>query len=142
MALRYLARRDYAERELVRKLGQRGVDVEVAAQLVAGLRDEGLVDDARFAESLCRQKFAAGYGAQRLRAELRQRGVAEALTEEAIRAYQGEWDDAVLAFFRRRANDLEDEKERARLYRAGLRRGFAHDQVLRALDRLRSERAV
>jgi regulatory protein len=142
MALRFLARRDYAVRELQQKLVQRGVNRDDAAQVVDGLVDAGLLDDARFAEAFCRQKFASGHGPQRLRNDLKQRGVGNALVEAALAPYVGEWGEAVLALFRRRAGDLEAEKERARLYRTGLRRGFSHDPVMRAIDALRSERSV
>jgi len=142
LALRYLARRDYATRELEQKLVQRGAKAAAAAQVVDALVAEGLMNDARFAENYCRLKVAGGQGAQRLRAGLRQRGVDEALVDQALAAYAGDWEDAALAFVGRRAGDLADEKERARLYRAGLRRGFSHEQVMRAIDRLRRERAV
>lgn len=142
LALRCLARRDYASSELARKLAQQGVSREHAGEVVAALSAEGLLDDARFAENYCRHKIAAGHGAQRLRAELRERGVAEPLIEQALAAYAGVWQDAALEFARRRAGDLGEETERARLYRAGLRRGFSHDQLMRAIDCLRRERAV
>ena len=142
MALRYLARRDYAVREMQQKLVQRGAEGSLAGQVVQALVAEGLLNDARFAENYCRLKVAGGRGAQRLRSDLRQRGVDEALIDTALAAYAGDWEDAVLAFLGRRAGDLGNEKERARLYRAGLRRGFSHEQVMRAIDHLRRERAV
>lgn len=142
LALRFLARRDYACRELADKLRQRGVTADEAGSTIEALEAEGLLDDARYAELYCRQKFETGHGALRLRTDLRRRGVADHAIAAALKAYEGRWEEAALALLRRRAGDLADERERARLYRAGLRRGFSHDEVMRAIDRLRAERAV
>lgn len=139
MALRYLGRREYALEELRRKLIQRGVDGDTADIVVSELADQNLVSDERYAEAWARHRVMKGYGPARIRAELRQRGVGDALIAEALAPFDEEWHDLALAWARRKHRGDLDEKARARLYRAGTNRGFSHDQVMRAIDTLRRD---
>ena len=139
MALRYLARRDYSEVELSRKLTQRGVAQDIAASISGRLVETGLVSDERFAEIFCRYRFERHYGPMRIRAELRSRGVEEAIISACMRPYDDQWHDSAHAWVARKASNALDRKEKARIYRAGMNRGFSHDQVMRALDRVRQK---
>ncbi len=54
---------------------RRGAPRAVAAEVVADLVGRGYVDDAAFARHWVQTRAARGYGAARLRAELRARGL-------------------------------------------------------------------
>ncbi len=144
MAIGYLGRREYAAMELQRKLSLRGVDAAIAETVVAELVAENLVSDRRYAEAWVRQRVQKGYGPSRIRGELRQRGVDESLAAEVLAEAAGDdeaemdWHQQAREWAERRHRGVLDEKARARLYRAGLNRGFSHDQVMRAIDHLRS----
>lgn len=56
----------------------------MAEAVVADLTARGYLDDAAFARHWVETRSARGYGAARLRAELRVRGVAGALIESAL----------------------------------------------------------
>jgi len=139
MALRYLGRREYACRELARKLSQRGVPSDTAEAVVAELAAENLVSDARYAEARARERVGKGYGPARIRAELRSRGVPDSDTEAALAPFDDQWHELARAWAARRHRGELDEKARARLYRAGMNRGFSHDHVMRAIDHLRGQ---
>lgn len=139
MALRYLSRREYACEELRRKLQQRGVPSETAEAVVDDLAAQNLVSDARFAEAWARVRVQKGYGPMRIRADLRQKGVGDAFISEALSTFEEGWYEQALQWATRRHRGELDEKARARLYRAGMNRGFSHDQVMRAIDVLRRE---
>ena len=141
MALRYLFRREYAVEELRRKLAQRGVESSVVDKVVDDLVMQNLVSDERFAEAWVRVRVQKGYGPMRIRADLRRKGVSDAVIADALSAYGESWYDEALSWARRRHRGELDEKARARLYRAGMNRGFSHDQVMRAIDALRRESA-
>lgn len=141
MALRYLSRREYACEELRRKLLQRGVEDDVASEVVHDLAEQNLVSDARFAEAWTRVRVQKGFGPRRIRADLRQKGVPDALIAEALAAFDETWFDEALTWARRKHRGELDEKARARLYRSGTNRGFSHDHVMRAIDALRREAA-
>ncbi len=82
-ALDLLSSRSHFERELERKLRQRGYDEAEVAGTLERLRAEGLLDDRRTAGEFVRSRLArAPEGRRKLRAELRKRGVpAEIITE-------------------------------------------------------------
>ena len=139
MALRYLSRREYACEELRRKLEQRGVEGSTAEAVVIDLAEQNLVSDERFAESWARVRVQKGYGPMRIRADLRQKGVSDTVIAGVLTNHEDGWYDLALDWARRKHRGEFDEKARARLYRAGMNRGFSHDQVMRAIDALRSD---
>ena len=141
MALRYLGRREYALQELARKLQQRGVAGDVAETVVSDLAAQNLVSDERFAEAFARQRVNKGFGPARIRGELRQRGVSDAQVQVAMAPFEDDWYELALQWARRRQRGDLDERARARLYRGAMNRGFAHDHIMRAIDRLRAEQA-
>jgi regulatory protein len=143
MALRYLGRREYALDELRRKLVSRGIDADIAGHVITDLADQGYVSDERYAEARVRQRMRKGYGPARIRAELREKGVSADVADRALGEFEADWYERAFRWARHWARGREpgllDERTRARLYRAGTNRGFSHDQVMQALDRLRSE---
>jgi regulatory protein len=138
MALRYLGRREYAVAELETKLRQRGVETETLEEVMAFLLEHDLVSDGRYAEAWVRVRVQKGFGPARIRAELRRKGVSDPLIAGALEPHEAEWYDRALAWAERKHRGELDEKARARLYRGGMNRGFTHDQVMRAIDALRS----
>jgi SOS response regulatory protein OraA/RecX len=93
-ALARLARRDHSEQEIRRGLRRDGFADEEIEETVARLRRDRYLDDAGFAARLARSRMAhAGLGRNRVRLELRKKGVrrataeaglSEALTEEVL----------------------------------------------------------
>jgi regulatory protein len=116
---------------------RRGASTDVAAAVVADLADRGYVDDAAFARHWVTTRAARGYGAGRLRAELRARGVAAPLVAAALATL--ERDDELAqarALARRRLPALRrasPERAAARLTDQLLRRGFPGSIVTRVL---------
>lgn len=84
-AVDLLARREYSRAELARKLAGREADIDHAAldTVLDELAACGWQSDARFAQMWI-QAHAARHGAQRLRQDLRQRGVATADIDAAL----------------------------------------------------------
>ena len=84
-AMDFLARREYGQTELIRKLADKGFERDVAAQAVTQLTDEGLQSDQRFAESFVQSRINQGKGPVRIRLDLGQRGISESTIELASR---------------------------------------------------------
>lgn len=137
-ALNYLARREHSCQELETKLQRRGVDANTASLVTQELRDENLVSDARYAEAYVRSRVNRLYGPVRIRAELRKRGVADSILEEALYPYEEEWQRLADDWAKKRLKPVLDRKEQARIYRSGTNRGFRHEHMMRAIDRLKS----
>jgi regulatory protein len=141
-----LARRAWTRAELTARLRRRGAPAEVAAAVADDLAGRGYVDDVAFARHWVTTRAARGYGATRLRAELRARGVAAAHIDAALAALDrgGQLDEA-RRLARRRLSALvriAPDKAAARLRDHLLRRGFPGGvvaQVVRESLRLTAE---
>ncbi len=142
-ALDLLSRRSHFEREIERKLRQRGYDEADVADTLERLREQGLIDDRRTAGEFVRSRLArAPEGRRRLRAELARRGVASEIITEVLEAETDD-DDRDLARaaaerWRRtrsrpgRAPDLE----KAALARHLAGRGFSKRAVYAVLEEM------
>jgi regulatory protein len=105
--------------------------------VVADLAGRGYVDDAAFAQQWVTARADRGYGAARLRAELRARGVEPAVVEAALARLPaaGVLEQARNVARRRLAALRRGRPDRLapRLRDALLRRGFAPDVVERVV---------
>jgi len=134
-ALRLLNRRDYCAAELVARLVERGADKQLAAEVVAGLGRERMVDDARYAENFVAWHAGRGQGPIRIAHELKELGVAATMVDEAVDASSATWRERCAKVRRRRFGDEPptEWKERGRQARFLQYRGFSADQVRAAL---------
>jgi regulatory protein len=125
---------------LTARLRRRGAPAEVADEVVADLTARGYLDDALFARLWVATRSARGYGRVRLAAELRARGVAPALVQEALGAVEPDADlERARAIARRRLPALRSargERAAGRLRDHLLRRGFAGGLVARVVREL------
>ncbi|SDI93050.1 regulatory protein [Ferrimonas sediminum] len=134
-----LSRRDHSKAELVQKLRQRGFSVSEDAPLLDQLQDWGYLDDTRFAMGYVRSRFHRGVGPNRLRQELRTKGVGSSLIEAALQQQELDWWAACLTVAERRyhRNDIEQYASRQKAYRFLMGRGFESEQIQFAFDELR-----
>ena len=140
-ALRWLAQRPYAERELARRLSRKGASEEHIEHTLSRCHEWGYLDDAAFADALIRSRMVnKGFGPLRVRAELRDRGVAEHLIADALARTKEAGTDPVRVA--QRALDkrygLQDRpldlKEKKRRFDFLARRGFDRETIWRALE--------
>jgi regulatory protein len=135
-AVGLLARREHSRAELVRKLGERGVPGLLVEEVLGQLASRGLQSDARFAEALVSSRAGRGQGPVRIRRELAERGVAPAEADSAFEAAEIDWFGLARDTRRRRfgAGLPGEWKERVRQSRFLEYRGFAAEQIRRALE--------
>lgn len=121
-----LARREHSMQELRTRLRRRFADEAVVDEQLVRLADENLQSDARFAENYVRHRVDRGYGPLRLRAELRERGVADADAETALEACAVDWNELASTVLRKKYGQDEprDLKEKSRRVRFMQHRGF------------------
>jgi regulatory protein len=130
-AMDLLARREYSLQELQQRLLQRDFAPQRVESILAQLVAEGLLSDERFAESFIVSRKRRGQGPVRIRAELRERGISEALIEAWLDMRDPEW-KAVLrdVHDKRFAGELPATiSERARQQRFYNYRGFTSEQI-------------
>jgi SOS response regulatory protein OraA/RecX len=140
-AVRMLARRPLARRELFERLRERGHAEGAIDDAVARLEEQGSVNDVSLARHWIETRStAAGRGRERTIGELVARGVDEVVAEAAWREAQRTGaidDDALLACAVRRrlgpAPGRADRGRLARVYNALLSEGFEREAVVSAL---------
>ncbi len=133
VAMEMLARREHSALELRRKLVTRGYDDDDIDDALESLQRNRLQSDTRFAEAYVHSRVEAGMGPIRIRHELRERGVDEALIESALEALAGRWDDLLAAQRERKYGAAIPDDYGARMKQARFlqNRGFSADSVMR-----------
>lgn len=139
-AVAALARREYSRAELRSKLLPY-VGRDEAAEALDGALDQvleqlsakGMLSDQRFAASRVRLR-AQRYGAERIRRELRQFGLSDEVTREAMATLQGsELDRARDMWQRKFGVPPADAAQRARQMRFLSARGFAVEIIVQVM---------
>ncbi len=143
-ALNLLSARPYASQALHRKLIQKQYSAADADDAVRRLVDNGLLDDAKYAEQYARSKIlATGASKRRLTQDLYRKGIKGDVATDAIANVieQEEIDtDVVLERVARKKltqlGDLEPLVVRRRLFAFLARRGYDVDEIKRIVSRL------
>ena len=130
-----LARREHGRVELMRKLRKRGAPEELIEAALQRLAEEGLLSEARYLESFVAHKARAGYGPQRIREELGQRGLASGDIDQALRDSGIDWFEQLRETWQRKfAGRLPvDARERAQQGRFLAYRGYSLEMIGRLL---------
>lgn len=125
-ALGLLVRREHSRRELKRKLKDRGKEFEEIETALEKLSRQDFQNDERFAMALARSRQSAGYGPNRIRAEMSQHSLGSDISEQAINGLCCDWLETAKDLISRRflrkiqADPLQSRKAVDFL----LRRGF------------------
>ncbi len=129
VALALLARREHSVKELRTKLYSRGFDDETITAVLADLVDERLLCDERFAREYVRHRAGKGIGPIRLRQELAERGIGNALVAPCLDEY--DWFELADEARKKRFGPPvpEDFKARAKQMRFLQYRGFSAEQI-------------
>lgn len=129
-AVALLARRDFASGELGARLAAAGFGAQAAAEALAELTAEGVLDDGRYAHNYVAYHAGRGRGPVRIGADLRGRGVAQELIEAALGSGP-DWRAAASAARVRRFGKTRPAswKEKARQARFLQYRGFSADHI-------------
>ena len=130
-AMDLLARREHGRVELARKLRQRGAGDEHIETALDRLSEEGLLSEARYLESFISYRARSGFGPQRIRDDLSQRGLARADVDQALRDSGIDWREGLRETWQRKfAGQLPgDARERAKQMRFLVYRGYPMDLV-------------
>jgi regulatory protein len=146
-ALNMLAFRARSSAELGRALVRKGEPKEVVHAAIGRLRDQGLLDDAAFAQSFTRAKvLGAQQSRRRVQQDLARKGVAREVTDAAIAIVfeeeQIDQRDVVEMAARKKLRSLtklEPAVRRRRLYAFLARRGYDSEDIRRAMDAVGEE---
>ena len=148
-AMAALMRRAYSVFEMRAYLERRAEKVSLAREVLSRLRQEKLIDDARYARDFARVRANSRHqGRYRITRELRTRGVADNLIEGALEEVFAETNESelvgkLIARRIRAARGPLDANKTASLYRTLLRAGFDAQLIRREVQQaLRGEPAA
>lgn len=134
-AVRIVAASGVSEKELKRRLVQKGEDENDALDAVDWLKELHLIDDAKTAEQIVASAAAKGYGRARIRNLLYEKGIPREYWDEALSSVPP-MDDTIDRFLRQRLKGCEpDEKTLKKAVDALLRRGHSWGNIQSALRR-------
>jgi len=140
--MNYLARREQSRAELARKLAPHAEVDEVEA-LLDQLEQENLLSNARYVEMIAHAR-AGKHGSLRLKADLREKGVPDSDSIEAIEAAREQDLAAAKAVWQKKFGALDIDlvntaAERARQYRFLASRGFPSEVIRRVISGLEED---
>jgi regulatory protein len=144
-AVKILMRRAHSVSEMKKALLRRATDENLIQKVIARLKQNGLIDDARYAKQFARQRTEIRHqGKYRVARELRARGVPDQHIEAAVKEAAACTDEA--AMVRQRIDSKLkflrgeiDDRKIASVYRSLLRAGFSSDTIRRELKRAVSD---
>jgi regulatory protein len=145
VAVRALMRRAHSVHEMKQKLARRSENKLLVQLVMARLKENGLMDDARYAKQFARQRTQTRkQGKFRVARDLRARGVPGRHIEAAVEEATRETDETAVVRQRierkvRAYRGEIDEKKMASLYGSLLRAGFSADIIRRELRSLTRE---
>ena len=128
-----LARREHSASELIQKLKQRDHHHDDILAAIDELKADNLQSDERFTDSFINQRVNAGFGPVKILHELRQKGVADELAEFFLDAFEGGWQERMVAqrirkFGEEIPSDYALKMKQARFLQ---NRGFSPESVMR-----------
>ena len=125
-SLEALSHRERTIAELIAWLGERDYESGEVEEAVERLVEAGALDDERFAREFAADKRdLRGWGPERIRGALAERGLDAATIEAALAADgPGEQLERAIAMLERRGEPPDDERSRARALAYLARRGY------------------
>jgi regulatory protein len=136
LAYAYLNRRERTEAEVRRHLEARGIEHLAAAGATATLREQGYLDDVRFARLFAQDKrHLDQWGSERIRRTLIERGLDRELVDETLSQTPPEDElERARTLLRRRFPSLPlDPRDRERALGVLLRKGYDSDLALEVI---------
>jgi regulatory protein len=129
----FLARREHSQHELRQKLEARAGDEDDVEAVLRQLREEKLQSDERFTEAYIHHRVNAGIGPLKIRHELRQKGIEDALADIFLEPLAGEWDEMMRQQRARKFGNAIPRDYAARMKQARFlqNRGFSPESVMR-----------
>ncbi len=135
VAIQLLSRRDHGEKELCTKLTAKGFSSEEVECTLELCRRHHYLDDLRFACSQVRQHAGKLHGELRVRQELRHKGIAEQVVDQALEQEPQDWFELARSAAQKKYKGIraKDRAGYAKQVRFLQYRGFSFEQITYAL---------
>ncbi|MEQ8909023.1 MAG: RecX family transcriptional regulator [Vicingaceae bacterium] len=134
--MRYCAFQERSPQEVLIKADKYGMSKQQKADLLHYLEEENFVDEGRFALAYTSGKVKIKHwGKYKLIEGLRSKGVTQASIQDALESISEEQHKENLQHWlnKKLPIDKDDQKEKAKLYRFLLSKGFESDEISKVL---------
>ena len=127
---------DRSEKEIREKILRKGYSEQECEEAIAFCREYGYINDSRFANHFVHDSVEIKkFGKRRIKQEMRMKGVDEEVIEEALENITNEKEMLKSEMDRRFGSlDFKDPKVKNKVFGYFLRRGFAPNDILRAME--------
>lgn len=127
---------DRSEKEIRERILKKGYSEEECEEAIAFCLEYGYLDDNRFAKHFVHDSVEIKkFGKRRIKQDLRMKGVGDEAIDEALSDIGDEREFLKKEVERRFGNlDFSDKKVKNKVYGYFLRRGFAPNDILRAME--------
>ncbi len=141
IVFRLLKFRLRSEKELQRRLKEKKLPSSIIKQTIRHFKDCELIDDHTFAQQWISSRLKKPFGINRIRLELREKGVDRDLIEETLSEATSNYEELeiVTELARHRTSKYksnDSEKTKQRIYGYLLRRGFSLNNIIKAIKTL------
>ncbi|MFN4151301.1 MAG: regulatory protein RecX [Candidatus Sericytochromatia bacterium] len=132
----HLGRRDHSSFELKEKLYRKTDNEEWIDETIKYLKDSNYLNDRRFVEYYLKDCYEyKQYGPTKIKQELKQKGIEKDLIDEITEELEIDYFElAVKCLNKKQKQPIEDRKDRDRLTRFLLTRGFSFDMIRYAFE--------
>ncbi|HEY2491417.1 MAG TPA: regulatory protein RecX [Paenibacillus sp.] len=141
--LKYLERKPRTRKEISIRLQEKGAEQRVIEEVLVRLTQEGLLNDAMYAEQWAEQRIMSQRkGKAWVRQELRQKGIDKSLISEALDSVSADQEyESALTIGRKKWNQAKGEAQEKKRKTGSylMRRGFSGEQVRRVLHQMLQE---
>ena len=134
-AIALLARREHGAKELEAKLSAKKYPEQFISEAIAELLEKRLLSDDRFAESYIRARQNKGFGPQKIKIELRHKGIDNVLIDQYLMESSTIWYEIAENEYKKKyraqpANDYNTWAKQAKFLQG---RGFTNDHIYHVL---------
>ncbi|MBT3504542.1 MAG: regulatory protein RecX [Piscirickettsiaceae bacterium] len=135
-AVNLLSRREHSQAELRTKLRKAEFELDEINITIDKLAEADIQSDARFAENYLRYRSQRGFGSQKIRLELKERGVDSDTIDTAFKQADVDWFELAITVRNKRfgVQAPDNLKDRAKQQRFLQYRGFTHEQINESLN--------
>ncbi|MFN8577898.1 MAG: regulatory protein RecX [Candidatus Sericytochromatia bacterium] len=137
-----LSKKDYTINDLKEKLNNKTDNSEWINESLERLINSNYLNDKRFVENYLKDSYEyKQHGINKVKQELKQKGIDKELIENTILELEYDYFDLAYQCLSRkiRDSDLTDRKEKDRLTRFLLSRGFSFDMIRYAFEEYKSQ---
>ena len=141
IVFRLLKFRLRSEKELQRKLKEKKLPGPIIKQTIQYFKDLELIDDHKFAQQWTSSRLKKPFGLNRIRLELKDKGIDVDIIDEALKSAENQYDElkivTELAQYRAsKHRNADPERIKRRIYGYLLRRGFSMNNIIKAIKTL------